>query len=40
VLAYTFLIFQTFCIPTFADTGRNPGDIKTFIMFVLVFSLY
>lgn len=35
VLAYTFLIFQNFCVPTFADTGRNPGDVKTFVMCVL-----
>ena len=34
VLAYMFLIFQSFCIPSFSDTTCHPGDVKAFVNFL------
>lgn len=35
VLAYMFLIFQSFCIPSFSDTTCHPGDVKAFVNSVM-----
>ncbi len=38
VLAYMFVIFQSFCIPSFSDTTCHPGDVKAFVKCVLLIG--
>ena len=40
VLAYMFVIFQSFCIPSFKDTTCNPGDVKAFVKCVASAGLF